>query len=457
MPPPITIRQLLRRNPNFRRLWIAQLVSFLGDWFNTLAVYDLVSELSGGSGQALALVLVARFLPTLVFSAAAGVVADRVSRRKILIVSDVLRALVVLGFLLVRDSSQVGLVYVLTALQLSLSAFFQPARDAAVPTITTREELLPANALSGISWSAMLTLGAALGGLVTHGLGRNAAFVIDALSYLFSAWMVRGVRIPERQPPSSRTPVSDSTATRQPRLTLSALTGAADIAEGAAYVWRHPIVAWLLSIKLGWGLGGGVLLLLVIFGERVFVPPGGALGVGILYAARGLGSGIGPLLARRFGGDSPPSMRRSILVAFLCAGCFYIGFSYAPNLPLAVIALLGAHVGGSILWVFSTTLLQMAVPDRFRGRVFAAEWALVTLSMSASSYFTGWAIDLPDMDPRFIARVLGCVFMIPGLLWGLGQIYVAGRLERHLAARRAAEAAEMGEESAAETTELELG
>ena len=139
-PPPITIRQLLSRNRNFQRLWIAQLVSFLGDWFNTLAVYDLVSELSGGSGQALALVLVSRFLPTLVFSAAAGVVADRVSRRKILIVSDLLRAVVVLGFLLVRDSSQVGLVYPLTALQLSLSAFFQPARDAAVPTITTRAE-----------------------------------------------------------------------------------------------------------------------------------------------------------------------------------------------------------------------------------------------------------------------------------------------------------------------------
>lgn len=432
MPPaPISIRQLLRQNRDFRRLWIAQLVSFLGDWFNTLAVYDLVSELTGGSGQALAWVLISRFLPTLVFSAAAGVVADRVSRRQILIVSDVLRAVVVLGFLLVRQHHHVGLVYGLTALQLSLSAFFQPARDAAVPTIASRAELPAANALSGVSWSAMLTLGAALGGVVTHVLGRNAAFVIDAASYLFSAWMVRGVRFPKAPH-------------RVPRLTLKSLTGAADIAEGAAFIWRHPVVAWLLSIKLGWGLGGGVLLLLVIFGERVFVQPGGALGVGILYAARGLGSGIGPLLARRLGAHSPSGMRRAILVAFLCAGSFYIAFSYAPNLPLAVITLFGAHIGGSILWVFSTTLLQLAVPDRFRGRVFAAEWALVTFSMSASSYFTGWALDLPDMDPRLIARVLGGVFMIPGLLWGLGQGYVAGRLEQHLSDRTAAEEAEQG-------------
>jgi hypothetical protein len=437
-PTPISIRQLLRQNPDFRRLWIAQLVSFLGDWFNTLAVYDLVSELTGGSGQALAWVLISRFLPTLVFSAAAGVVADRVSRRKILIVSDVLRAVVVLGFLLVRQHHHVGLVYALTALQLSLSAFFQPARDAAVPTIASREELGAANALSGVSWSAMLTLGAALGGLVTHLLGREAAFVIDAATYLFSAWMVRGVRFP---PAPHRVP-----------LTLKSLTGAADIAEGAAFVWRHPVVAWLLSIKLGWGLGGGVLLLLVIFGERIFIPPGGALGVGILYAARGLGSGIGPLLARRLGGDSPPGMRRAILVAYLVAGSFYIAFSYAPNLPLAVIALLCAHIGGSVLWVFSTTLLQLAVPDRFRGRVFAAEWALVTFSMSASSYFTGWALDLPDMDPRFIARVLGGLFMVPGLIWGLGQVYVAGRLESHLSARSAAEEAER-----AQAAERELG
>ena len=421
MPAQTSIRNLLRRNADFRGLWLAQLVSFLGDWFNTLAVYNLVTELTGGSGKALAWVLICRFLPMLAFSAAAGVVADRLPRKRILVAADLLRAVVVLGFLFVRRSDQIELVYVLTAMQLSLSAFFQPARDAAVPTVTTREELLAANTLSGATWSVMLAFGAALGGLVTATLGRDAAFVIDAATFVFSAALLLRVRIPPHPPRARAGGVS-----------LARLSGAADVAEGASYVLAHPVIGWLLMVKLGWGLGGGVLLLLVIFGETVFTP-GGSAGVGILYAARGLGSAVGPFLARWIGGESPRAMRLAILAAFLCAGFFYIGFSFAPGLPIAVLALIGAHIGGSILWVFSTTLLQMAVPDRLRGRVFAAEWALVTLSMSVSSFLTGRAIDAPELDPRAIARVLGAVFLLPGVVWAAGQFFLAGRLEGHLA------------------------
>ncbi len=422
---PISIRTLLRRNENFRNLWIAQLVSYLGDWFNTLAVFSLVTELTGQSGQALALVLISRFLPALVFSAAAGVVADRYSRRWILIATDLLRAVVVLGFLFVRDPDQVWLIYALTAAQLSLSAFFQPARDAAVPTITSRQELLAANALSGASWSMMLALGAAAGGLVTHWMGREAAFVIDAITFIVSALVVRRVRIPTRIRPPQRA------------VSFSELSGVNDIIEGVRYVMAHPSVAWLLMVKLGWGLGGGVLLLLVVFGEQIF-PPGGAAGVGVLYAARGLGSAIGPFAARRVGGETPRAMRHAITVGFACAGIFYIGFSHAGSLGPAVLALLGAHTGGAILWVFSTTLLQLAVPDRFRGRVFAAEWALVTLSMSVSSFLTGRALDA-GLDPRVLARILGIAFLLPGLVWAGAQPFLRGRLEQHIAARRAEE------------------
>ncbi len=418
---PITIRTLLSRNRNFRHLWIAQLVSYFGDWFNTLAVYNLIDDLTGGSGQALALVFISRFLPTLVFSAAAGVVADRLSRQRILITTDIMRALVVLGFLLVRRPDQVWLIYALTAAQLSLSAFFQPARDAAVPTITSRMELLAANALGGASWSVMLALGAATGGLVTDLLGRDAAFVIDAASFLVSAAMVRRVAIPVHRRRRAR------------GVSFAALTGWTDIVEGARYVLAHPAVSWLLMVKLGWGLGGGVLLLLVVFGEQVF-PPGGSAGVGVLYAARGLGSAIGPFLARRIGGESVWAMRHAITVGFAFAGLFYVAFSYAGGLGAGVLALLGAHTGGSILWVFSTTLLQFAVPDRFRGRVFAAEWALVTLSMSLSSFAAGKALDL-GFDPRVVARCLAVAFLVPGAIWAGAQLVLGARLEQHIAAR----------------------
>jgi len=432
----IGIRALLRQNRDFRYLWIAQLVSFLGDWVNTLAVYDLVTKLSGGSGHALAWVLIARFLPALAFSAAAGVIADRLPRRRILITADLARAVIVLGFLLVRHSDQLWLVYALTAAQLSLSAFYQPARDAALPTVTTREELLAANALSGASWSAMLALGAALGGLITATIGREAAFVIDAATFLFSAWTLRRVRIPDH-PPRAAAPIS-----------LRSLTGIDDVAEGARYIYRNPVVAWLLTLKFGWGLGGGVLLLLVIFGETIF-PPGGPAGVGILYAARGLGSAVGPFIARRLAGESPRGMRLAIIVAFLFAGLFYIEFSAAAGLRSAIVALILAHMGGSTLWVFSTTLLQMAVPNRYRGRVFATEWALVTLTMAVSSYLTGRAMDAPGADPRAVARLLGAVFLVPGVAWAVAQLFLANHLDRHIATREEEEEDEREEEAAA--------
>src|SRR5205085_2072146 len=168
--------ELLRRNRDFRLLWLGQVVSQLGDWFDTIALFTLVLRLTG-SGSAVSLVLVARFLPSVVFGPLSGVFADRFNRRTLMIASDAARALVVLGFLFVRRPEQVWLVYVLTVLQLGLSSFFEPARSAAVPSVVSERELVAANSISSVTWSAMLTLGAAVGGPVTGWFGTDAAFV----------------------------------------------------------------------------------------------------------------------------------------------------------------------------------------------------------------------------------------------------------------------------------------
>src|SRR6188508_266410 len=132
---------LLRRNRNFRLLWLGQVVSQMGDWFNTIALYTIILNLTG-SGRDVGLLLVARFLPSCLFGPLSGVVADRFSRRTIMIVSDILRAVVVLGFLFVRRADQLWIIYVLTVLQLALSTFFEPAKTAAVPSIVTDNELV---------------------------------------------------------------------------------------------------------------------------------------------------------------------------------------------------------------------------------------------------------------------------------------------------------------------------
>jgi hypothetical protein len=172
-----------------------------------------------------------------------------------------------------------------------------------------------------------------------------------------------------------------------------------------------------MLVKAGWGSGAGILLLLTIFGQRVFpVGTGSAAGIGVLYGARGLGAALGPIMLRWILGQKPAALRRTIAPAYFMIGIFYAALAAAPVLPLAALCVLFAHFGGSILWVFSTVLLQMEVPDEFRGRVFAAELALVTLTSSISSYWTGHALD-GGTSPRMVSFLLGLLFFVPGMLW----------------------------------------
>jgi predicted MFS family arabinose efflux permease len=397
--------ELLRTNRNFRQLWLGQVVSQMGDWFDTIALYTIVLNLTG-SGRAVGLVLVARFVPSFILGPLSGVVADRFSRRSIMIVSDLLRAIVVLGFLLVRRPDQMWLVYALTVLQLVFSTFFEPAKTAAIPSLVAPRELVAANAISSVTWSVMLTLGAAIGGVVTGWFGTDAAFVLDSLTYLASAALIARVRFPGREPRVKR------------RLTIKHALGITDTLDGMRYVLKRPRVLALMLVKPAWGLGGGILALLAVFGEKIF-PVGGstATGIGVLYAARGIGTAIGPLAARRFSGEMRWDMQRAIGGAFIMGGIFYIAFGRATNFMVALLVLLVAHMGGSILWVFSTVLLQRVVEDNFRGRVFAAELALFTLTMAASNYVTGELLDRFQFSPRTVTVGIGLLFLVPGALW----------------------------------------
>jgi len=397
--------ELLRENHGFRQLWLGQLVSQLGDWFNTIAVYTLVLQLTG-SGRAVGLVLVARFLPTVVIGPLAGVVADRFDRRRIMIISDVLRAAVVLGFLFIRRPDQLWLVYVLTVLQLLGSTFFEPAKSASVPSLVSRRELMTANAISSVTWSAMLTLGAAVGGFVTGWFGTGAAFIIDALSFVLSALLIIGVRLPRRPPRARR------------KLTMAKALGFTDTLEGIRYVRQRPRVLALLALKPAWGLGGGVLTLLAVFGEKIF-PIGGdpAFGIGVLYAVRGVGTAVGPIAARLLFRETRWQMQLAIGVSFLFGGVFYMAFGVAGSFAVAATMIFFAHMGGSLIWIYATVLLQASVADDFRGRVFAAELTLLTLTLAASNYVTGELLDRFGYSPRAVTVGLGAVFILPGLIW----------------------------------------
>ena len=401
----MTYTALLRRNRNFRLLFIGQTISQLGDWFNAVAVFALLLDLTG-SATAVAWMMIVQFLPVALVGPLAGVVVDRVDRRRLMIVTDLVRGTLILALLLIHRREEVWIAYVVMAIVVGAQAFFEPARTATIPNVTAADELLTANALSSATWSAMLAIGASVGGIVTAIAGRNVAFVVNALSFFASAYFIGRTRY-------------DSAPAAAPRPSgFLAISGVTDLVEGVRYVRRRSHVAALMLVKAGWGLAGGVLLLLTIFGQRVFpVGDGAAAGIGVLYGARGVGAGLGPITLRWILGQDRVRLRRAIGPAFFMVGLFYVALAGAPSLWIAALCVLLAHFGGSILWVFSTVLLQLEVPDRFRGRVFAAELALVTLMSSASSYWTGRQLDRAGWSPRMLAFVLGILFCLPGALW----------------------------------------
>ena len=267
--------ELLRSNVAFRRIWLGDIASLLGDWFNTIALYILVRQLTG-STLALGVVFVTKMLPFALASPLAGLVVDRYNRRRLMILSDLARAVVVLGFLLVRDAGDLWLLFALSALQIMISAVFIPARSASLPNITSEEELVVANSLSSATWSTLLALGAAAGGLATEWLGIRTVFLLDSLSYVISAFFIYRAVIPQATAPPS------------PGTVVSVLR---DTVAGWRHLFENPPIGRMILAKTAWATGGGGLVyMLALMGEELR-PEAPAVAMGILYAARGLGSG----------------------------------------------------------------------------------------------------------------------------------------------------------------------
>jgi MFS family permease len=405
---------LLRHNRNYRLLWIAQIVSELGDWFYTLTVYHLLLDLTGGKAQAVALAVILQVLPSAFAAPTAGVLNDRLSRRRIMIGADLVRFFIVLGMLLVRAPSMVWLVYPLLLAETVGAAFFEPAHCAVIPNIVPETQVLAANALSSITWSFCLAAGAALGGIAAVWLGRDAIFVLNACSFLLSAWLIRRMSFAEPH------------ATARPPLRARELVEFAPILEGIRYIRRDPRIFATVFVKGGLGLLGANNVLLPILGERVFpVKLAGLdhrraalLGMSMLMGARGAGSLLGPLIGGFWAGESHSRLRIGILIGFVIAAAGYVSLGTSTSLAIAICAVVAAHAGSSTNWVFSSTLLQIYTDDRFRGRVFSADIGICTLIMSASSYLAGAAIDF-GVPPRAFAVAIGLVMLLPAAAWAI--------------------------------------
>ncbi|NDJ86484.1 MAG: MFS transporter [Chloroflexi bacterium] len=393
--------ELLKRRPQFRLLWLAQVVSLTGDWFNTIALIILVNRFTD-SGLAISLLFLARGLPPFLFGPIVGVVADRFDRRLVLVASDIAQTITALGFLLISSSGELWLLYVLTTLQATLASFFEPARAAILPGLVDRgQELLLANTLSSATWSVMLAFGAAVGGVATAVFGVRIALVINAMTFAASAALLSRIR-PARIPPPT-----DS----------GKQSGWLDFLDGVRYILQRPRVGVFASVK-GLSQVGSVDTLFSLYAASVFVVGNeGAITLGVLFMSFGLGAIIGPVLGNMAGDGSDRFLRRWIWIGFFLLAAGWIGFGVAPWLFAAALAIMVRGMGSSINWTYSNVWIQKKVPDQFLGRVFALDFSFFTLCYTMAVIATGVLIDAAQLGPRVVAVIFGGAGMLPFAAW----------------------------------------
>ncbi len=406
---PVGYLDLVRKNRDFRFLWTGQIISLLGDWFDLIASAALISYLTR-SGLAVGSLFVIRMLAPFLVSPLAGVLADRYNRKKLLITADILRGIIVLGFLAVRTAEQVWLLYVITAIQLAFSGIFFPARNAIIPDIVSHPELGAANAISSTTWSVMLSLGAAIGGIAAGAWGVYPAFVIDSFSFFCSAFFISHIHYThEVHSPA------DAGTRRQ-----VFVVAYHQYMDGLKYLKDHRDILAISLHKSAVSLvvGGAFQVIQVILAERIFViGENGGTGLGLLYAFAGIGTGVGPILARVFTGDRDRLLRLALALSY---GIGVIGLAMTAPLASFALVLLGTFIrslGSGINWTFSTQLLLEWVPDKMRGRVFSSEFAMFTLANAISSAVGGWLLDNSSLRISTIIWWMAALLIVPGALW----------------------------------------
>lgn len=378
--------RLLRSNTDFTKLWAAQVISLLGDWFNTIVISALIVVYTDGTsyqGVAVSGYLIARLIPPLLMRPWTGVLADRFDRKRLLIISDVLRSFAVIGLLFATQGREyLPLIYIFIVIQFLVSSIFEPARNAIMPSVLYRDQLVLGNTLSSITWSAMLAIGAIIGGIVAELFGTQVALLIDALTFLVSAGIVMTLIVPE-------TPRSEIGQEARVVVDKSKRT----FMEGMGYLMKHPATAAAIFVKAGLSIGS-VDAVLIIYGTKIFVMgEQGTTSMAIFWAAFGIGAVIGPIITNRFHDGSVRKLRYLVTVGFIMVVFGWLFWGLAVSFELAILAVILRAMGGSVNWAYSSIIIQKIVPDEYLGRMFSLDFAGFEFVQGISAITIGLLID----------------------------------------------------------------
>jgi MFS family permease len=412
-------------------LWIGQVVSELGNWFNFIAALGLVRVVSHAAPEVTTILLIVRLVPFTLFAPLAGAFVDRWSRRTVMIVTDLLRVVVALGFLLVHRPEDLWLAYLCTGLLAFFGTFFEAAKNAAVPNITGERDLLAGNALMFSSRFLLMSVGAALGGWAAAHYGYKVAFTINAVSFIASAYSVWLV-------PEEETRSSNNVKQEQPRSLYRGYWS--DMREGWSYIVTHAPVATILGINILWATGGGAMNLIadrlgaLVFAGENGISPDGA--VAAIYFAGGIGLFIGMMIARRVGAFFELRKRT---VAFIGWSLFIQGIVYGltgvmPTLVWACVMVAVSRVLLGAEFAVQETLLMRLVPDHLRGRVSTSDRAAEMTVWAFSTAVAGWS--LHTITPRTLTVISGFLSGASGILWLMLFVTQRVRLPKKIAGHR---------------------
>ena len=403
-----TYGHLIRENRDFRQLWIAAVISMLGEWFNTIALSFLILEYTG-SEFLLGMLFTVRMAGFAILQPFIGLLADRYNRKMLMVVSNLLQAVFALCFLLVNDSSDIVWMIGLSGLMMVLHGVYMTAERAALPNVVAEEDLATANALDAASWSTALCMGAMLGGVVVSIWGTNAAFIIDSVTFLVGTLFLINLTIPQTIDESMKGPW------------LS--TGIRNIKSGWARIRSQPALFRIVFAKASWNVAGGGLagVYLVLMGANV-QGFGAAFGFGLFFFARGVGTGLGPILARAFLKDEEAWPR---LVGYLIvlSGLIYflVGLSVPHALWITVVLVILAHSASGANWVLSTVMMQQWVEDEVRGRVFSTDMLILSIAFSTSTSVAGYLMENTDLGIQNGIMLFASVMVFCGIVFSMWQ------------------------------------
>ncbi len=389
---------LLTENKNFRKLFIARLITLGGDWLLTVPLLGIIYGLTENPFIT-SLVLVVQSAPLFILGSFGGYLADKYNRKKIIAISEFLSGLTVLLILYAVTTENVVFILFSFGMLSVVGSPYMPTSDAALPNVVKKENLAEANVIFFSSWGVMAGIGAGIGGYLTTVISRNMLFAIDSFSFILSALIVYSIK----------KNLSEDSEINEKNESITYV-------EGIKYAASKKDVFSLIITKGTFSISAsGLLSLFTVLSYDIYKT--GDFGTGLMFGARGVGALVGPIAIRYFFGDSDGKLLNTIGLTIMVWGLFYFFIPFSVSLYLTVFLLVLAHCGGGSQWAFSTYGLQILTPDRLRGRISGIDYSFNFLMNTISTLMIGYLASIYGV--LFVYRLFPILGFTFGLIWYL--------------------------------------